>query len=133
MVCANLDNQSLTPSKALTLCWFNTIAMNHIKIHALANWVVNLDATQNNPLLLRNSLVTVIYNHYGYYSFLTFFISGKDMPSLTKVGKRLPLDTPSMLESMKTSKHILILLIYITISACQIYRIGTPDLPEAFC
>jgi len=87
MVCANLDNQSLTPSQTLTLCWFNTITMNHVKIHALANWAVNLDATQNNPLLFRNSLVTVIYNHYGYHSFLTFFDFWKKCALLDKSWK----------------------------------------------
>ncbi len=68
MVHAYLDNVSLTPSQALTLCWFNVIGMNHVKIHSLANWGINVDISQDNL-----SLVTVIFNHYGYESFTNYF------------------------------------------------------------
>ena len=73
MISARLDGEKLTPSEALILCWFNTIAMNHVKIHALANWFIDLDCDKLDPFVKRNGLVTAIYNYFGYTSFVSFF------------------------------------------------------------
>ena len=71
---AKFDDENLTASETLILLWFNTIAAQHVKLHALANWGVNLsDAIQDtNPFLLRNSVVTTIYNYFGYSCFRGF-------------------------------------------------------------
>ena len=84
MVHANLDNVTLTASQALTLCWFNVIATNHVKIHSLANWGVNVDICQDNLFLYRNSLATVVFNHYGYQSFTNYFYIYKKFGLLDK-------------------------------------------------
>lgn len=75
LVQAKLDDQNLTASEALTLTWFNTIAMNHVKMHALANWGVNMEPEewQHDKFVARSSLVTVIYNYFGYKVFGTLF------------------------------------------------------------
>ena len=75
MVKAELDNQSVTPSQAVILLFFDTISTNHVKIHALANWGVNVEPEQelNDPFQARNSLLTVMYNHFGYTCFVYFF------------------------------------------------------------
>lgn len=55
--------------------------MNHVKMHALANWGVNVDDDQfdKNPFVARNSLVTVMYNYFGYVAFGRFFDTWKKM------------------------------------------------------
>mmetsp|Transcript_24585 Transcript_24585/g.56282 ORF Transcript_24585/g.56282 Transcript_24585/m.56282 type:complete len:489 (-) Transcript_24585:199-1665(-) len=74
MVKAKLDDKVLTPSQTLNLCWYYTVSANHVKLHALANWGVNIHPGQvkENPFPARNSLVTVIYNYFGYSSFKNF-------------------------------------------------------------
>lgn len=74
MVKARLDDKDITPSKALILLWFNTIGAQHVKLHALANWGVNTDPSlkDTNPFFYRNSLVTTIYNYFGFTCFSTF-------------------------------------------------------------
>ena len=42
MVEAKLDDMALTADEALILCWFNTIASNHVKLHALENCIGGL-------------------------------------------------------------------------------------------
>ena len=71
---AKMDDIDLTASETLILLWFNTIAAQHVKLHAFANWGVNLDDAikQLNPLLHRSSIITAIYNHFGYTSFRNF-------------------------------------------------------------
>ena len=71
MVKAKLDDDDLTASETITLLWFITFSSNHVKLHALANWGVNCapEQTKNDPFHARNSLVTVIYNYFGYHMF----------------------------------------------------------------
>eukprot|EP00536_Pseudo-nitzschia_multiseries_P011545 jgi/Psemu1/326493/estExt_fgenesh1_pg.C_3990008 len=71
---AKLDDENLTPMQTLILLWFNTIAAQHVKIHAIANWGVNDHASlkSTNPFLQQNSIVTIIYNYFGYTSFSGF-------------------------------------------------------------
>ena len=75
MVKAELDNQAVTPSQAVILLFFNTISANHVKIHALANWGVNVEPEQEtkDAFQARNSLITVMYNYLGYKVFVYFF------------------------------------------------------------
>jgi len=82
MVRAQLDDELLTPSETLILLWFNTISANHVKLHAFANWGLNVEKEQisNNAFHARNSLITVIYNYFGYSVF------GSLMPFWTKLG-----------------------------------------------
>ena len=75
MVKAELDNQSVTPSQAVILLFFNTISANHVIIHALAYWGMNVESEQEtkDAFQARNSLITVMYNYLGYKVFVYFF------------------------------------------------------------
>ena len=71
---AKLNDMDLTASDTLILLWFNTIAAQHVKLHAMANWGINDHPSlkETNPFLRQNSVVTTIYNYFGYTSFSTF-------------------------------------------------------------
>jgi len=71
---AKFDDVHLTASETLILLWFNTIGAQHVKLHALANWGFNSDTAvkETNPFLYRNSIVTSIYNYFGYSCFSTY-------------------------------------------------------------
>ena len=74
-VACNMDDENLNVSETLILLWYNTIIAQHVKIHALGNWGVNVngDSTDEvNPFIQRNSLVSVIYNFFGFTSFPSF-------------------------------------------------------------
>ena len=68
---AKMDDIDLTASETLILLWFNTIGAQHVKLHSMANWGVNNDdaVKETNSFLHRNSVVTVIYNYFGYSTF----------------------------------------------------------------
>jgi len=68
MVSGDLDGRQLTPKEAIILVWFHTIFAGHVKLHALANWGVN-DLCLNSPFVRRNSIITVMYNHFGKVTF----------------------------------------------------------------
>eukprot|EP00540_Astrosyne_radiata_P003703 CAMPEP_0116846758 /NCGR_PEP_ID=MMETSP0418-20121206/14026_1 /TAXON_ID=1158023 /ORGANISM="Astrosyne radiata, Strain 13vi08-1A" /LENGTH=492 /DNA_ID=CAMNT_0004478067 /DNA_START=27 /DNA_END=1505 /DNA_ORIENTATION=- len=89
MVQAKLDDDILTPSEALILTVFYTIFGNHVKLHSLANWGVNVHPqhAKDNPFHARNSLVTVMYNYFGYSSFRRFIPIWKQMGVLSKKWK----------------------------------------------
>ena len=72
---AKLDDIQLTAKEAVILLWFNTIAAQHVKLHAAANWGVNVDEAleEVNPFFRQSSVVTVMYNYFGYTSFNGFF------------------------------------------------------------
>ena len=74
MINSVLDGEQLTPSETLILLWFHTIGAGHVKVHAIANWGVNVEQEQqkNNPFHAQNSLVTVMYNYFGYTVFGDF-------------------------------------------------------------
>jgi len=86
MVKCKMDDENLTASEALILLWYNTISAQHVKLHALGNWGVNLsdDAKDANPFLHTNSLVTVIYNFFGFTSFPKFFDTWKKQGLLSQ-------------------------------------------------
>ncbi|CAJ1950906.1 unnamed protein product [Cylindrotheca closterium] len=69
-----LDDLVLNASETMILLWFNTIAAQHVKLHSTANWGLNLDETLEdvNPFFRRNSVVTVMYNFFGYTCFNRF-------------------------------------------------------------
>jgi len=71
---AKLDDVVLTASETLILLWFNTISAQHVKLHAMANWGINdhPDVKDVNPFLAQNSLVTTMYNFFGYSMFSKF-------------------------------------------------------------
>ena len=72
---AKLDDIDLTASETLILLWFNTIAAQHVKLHSMANWGINDHESlkETNPFLQRNSVVTAMYNFFGYSAFSKFF------------------------------------------------------------
>lgn len=68
---AKLNDVDLTPSQTFILLSFNTISGQHVKLHAMANWGINDDPSlkETNPFLRRNSVVTAMYNFFGYSNF----------------------------------------------------------------
>jgi len=74
MVKAKFDNTNVSASEALTLLWFNTISGNHVKLHSLANWGTNTEpeTKEKHPFLYQNSIVTTIYNYFGFSCFHTY-------------------------------------------------------------
>ena len=68
MVSATLDDTELSAKQATILIAFDNWALLHPKIHAFANWGVNVENYQN-PYLRRASTITVMYNHFGFHSF----------------------------------------------------------------
>ena len=79
MVKCKMDDETLTASEALILLWYNTISAQHVKLHAHGNWGVNIehDAKALNPFLHTSSLVTVIYNYFGFTCFTGYFDTWK--------------------------------------------------------
>lgn len=71
MVKCKLDDEHLSAKEALILLWYNTIAAQHVKLHAMGNWGVNMDDNVKvlNPFLHQSSLVSVIYNYFGFSCF----------------------------------------------------------------
>ena len=71
---AKLDDSDLTVQDTFILLWFNTIAAQHVKLHAMANWGINdhQSIKKSNAFLYQNSVVTVIYNYFGYSAFSNF-------------------------------------------------------------
>jgi len=71
---AKMDDMDLTASDALIMLWFNTIAAQHVKLHAMANWGINSHESlkDKNSFLRRNSVVTAMYNYFGYTTFSKF-------------------------------------------------------------
>lgn len=74
-VSAKMDSEILNAEEALILLWYNTIAAQHVKLHSMANWGLNLDDSlqENHAFLRRNGVVTVMYNFFGYTWFNSFF------------------------------------------------------------
>jgi hypothetical protein len=70
-----LDDINLNAKETMILLWFNTIAAQHVKLHAMANWGVNVDEAlaEVNPFFRQSSVCTVLYNYFGYTSFNGFF------------------------------------------------------------
>ncbi len=68
---AKLDGLSLNAKETLIILWWNTIGPQHVKIHAMANWGVNVDEAllDLNPFFRQSSVVTVLYNYFGYTGF----------------------------------------------------------------
>jgi hypothetical protein len=86
MVKCKMDGEHLTPSEALILLWYNTISAQHVKLHSFGNWGVNIDdnVKELNPFLHTNSLVTVVYNYFGFSSFPRFMKEWKRQGLLSK-------------------------------------------------
>jgi hypothetical protein len=86
MVSSFLDDKELNASEASILLFYYTISAFHVKIHSYANWGLNLGAEQKkkNPIPFRSAMVTVIYNYFGYSSFVTFFPFWKALGVLSK-------------------------------------------------
>ena len=84
---AKLDDSDLLASQTMILLWFNIIAAQHVKLHAMANWAVNVDnnVRKKNPFFYRNSVVTSVYNYFGYSCFKTY-MKGWEKRGLLKLG-----------------------------------------------
>lgn len=75
MVGAKLDDDELTADEVAILIFYYTISAMHVKLHALANWAINMEPeqTKKNPFVAQNSLVTTIYNYFGFSTFPFFY------------------------------------------------------------
>ena len=58
------------------MIWFDTIFATHVKLHAYANWATNVNA----PIKLqqRNSVITIMYNYFGYEVFPRLAVRWRD-------------------------------------------------------
>ena len=65
---AEVDGKGLTVEETMILAWWHTITCGHEKIHAVANW--GIDVNSSIPLVKHNSIATVIYNYMGFNGFL---------------------------------------------------------------
>ena len=83
---AKMDDQELTASETLILLWFNTIFAQHVKLHSMANWGINQHESikETNPFLQQNSVVTAMYNFFGYTLFSNFLEIWENQGLLTK-------------------------------------------------
>lgn len=83
---AKLNDMDLTMSDTFILLWYNTVAAQHVKLHAMANWGANshISLEETNPFLRRNSVVTSVYNYFGYTSFSTFLDTWESQGLLSK-------------------------------------------------
>ena len=61
---AKLEKEALNAKETVTSLWYNTVAAQHVKLHSMANWGLNLDDSleKKNPFMCQNSIVTVMYN-----------------------------------------------------------------------
>jgi len=66
MIDAYIDGRQLTAKQATILIWHDTVSSFHTKLHAYANWGVNVE-NRKNPSARKFSAITVMYNHFGYY------------------------------------------------------------------
>jgi len=73
-VSAKIDGVETNASQTVILLFFNTIAAQHVKLHAMANWGINNSNNMKeiNPFFYQNSVVTIMYNYFGYTSFSGF-------------------------------------------------------------
>lgn len=83
---AKLDDENLTPMQILFMLWHNTISAQHVKLHAYANWGVNdsISLNETNPFLRQNSVVTILYNFFGYTLFEDFMKAWEKQGLLSK-------------------------------------------------
>jgi len=87
MLSAKLDGKDeLEADEVAILLFYYTISGNHVKIHGLANWAINLEPKQvkANPFVARNSIVTTIYNYFGFHSFPSLFPKFKAMRMISE-------------------------------------------------
>lgn len=81
MVCAKIDDKELSAREVVILIFFYTISAFHVKLHSISNWAINLEKPQmqRNPFVARNSVITTLYNYFGYSTFSKFFPAWKLM------------------------------------------------------
>jgi hypothetical protein len=89
MVSAKMDDRELNASEVAILIFFYTISAFHVKLHSLSNWAINMEKEQmkRNPFIARNSVITTLYNYFGYSTFSQFFPAWKLMGLLGKEWK----------------------------------------------
>lgn len=68
MIRATLNSDSISAQDALVLICFDTIFVAHPKIHALANWGINVEGGLDR-FAKQHCVVTIIYNYFGYTIF----------------------------------------------------------------
>lgn len=68
---AALDNEHVSSHDCLALLMYAQLFLQHPKVHAFANWGVNLEPYQckKNPSIAWWNAVTVAYNYFGYTGF----------------------------------------------------------------
>ena len=86
MVGARLDDEELEADEAAILLFYYTISAMHVKLHAVSNWAINMEPDQMkmNPFVGRNSVITTIYNYFGFSTFPSFYPAFKAMGLMEK-------------------------------------------------
>jgi hypothetical protein len=62
MVSCKMDKVNLAASGTLILLWYNTMSVQHMKVHVLGHRGINMykEAKEVNPFFQRNSTISVI-------------------------------------------------------------------------
>jgi hypothetical protein len=86
MVKGRLDDKELDAKEMTILLFFYTVSAFHVKLHSVSNWAINMEPAQmkKNPFIGRNSVITTIYNYFGYTVFPSFFETWKSMGLMDK-------------------------------------------------
>jgi hypothetical protein len=86
MVKGRLDDKELEAHEMAILLFFYTISAFRVKLHSVSNWAINMEPAQmkKNPFIGRNSVITTIYNYFGYTVFPSFFETWKSMGLMDK-------------------------------------------------
>jgi hypothetical protein len=86
MVKGRLDDKELEAYEMTILLVFYYMSANHVKLHSVSNWAINMEPVQmkKNPFIGRNSIITTIYNYFGYSIFPHLFPSFKALGLLEK-------------------------------------------------
>lgn len=73
LVRASLNANIISCNDAITVLFFFLVSTIHPKIHSYSNWATNIEQWQNiykNVFPMRNGLVSIMYNYYGYTGFV---------------------------------------------------------------
>ena len=65
------DGDEISGRNCAAILYYYNLSANHVKIHSMANWGLNSEESvkEINPFLYQNSIVTVMYNHFGFTGF----------------------------------------------------------------
>ena len=85
MTKATFDGQQVTGRQVAQILFFYNLSANHVKIHSMANWGLNTENSvkDTNSFLYQNSIITVMYNHFGFTGFADYIPDWKSQGFLS--------------------------------------------------